>query len=201
MTDQFARIRLPHKTGVKTGHGRERPLNWSKGHLDRWLNRHPESNNPDAPLFCSIRSQDPGGRLSDHAVYTIIKRTAERSDPDTNRIHPHAFRHARATAMRKSDRLDNRDIETVMGWADSTPMHERYEHTTSTEDASRTAKRMGVDIAGDGESVIVDCPRCDTTLPPDGQYCPSCTLRISGEPPRWWQLFEHVAAENDPPLL
>jgi len=72
-----------------------------------------------------------------------MKRTVERSDIDDDRVHPHALRHARATAMRKSDRFDKADVELVMGWTDSTPMHERYEHATSMEEATRTAQKMG----------------------------------------------------------
>lgn len=199
-TDDFARIRLPHKEGVKTGHGRQRPLNWSAGYLDRWLNQHPEPDNPDAPLFCSIRAgRDEGQRLTAHAIYTMLQRVGKKTDIDDDRIHPHALRHARATAMRKSDQLDNRDIETVMGWTDSTPMHARYEHTTSKEDASRTAVRMGIDTSSNSDkNKIVDCPRCDTKLPTGARYCPACTLRISEEPPEWWKLFSNIAKETDP---
>jgi site-specific recombinase XerC len=200
-TDRFNRIRIPHKEGVKTGHGRERPLNWSAGYLDSWLTNHPDPENDDAPLFCSIREgRDAGERLSSHSIYTIIKRIADEIDEiDSDRIHPHALRHSRATAMRKSENLDKRDIETVMGWTESTPMHGRYEHTTSTEDATRTAKRMGVEIGtASDERAIEDCPRCNSKLPPNAQYCPTCTLKISGEPPEWWTLFKEIAKDTDP---
>jgi len=198
-TDKFARIRLPHKVGVKTGHGRERPLNWSAGFLDRWLNQHPDPENPDAPLFCSIREgRDEGRRLSSHAIYTMMERLSKKVDIEDDRIHPHALRHARATAMRKSDRLDKADIETVMGWTDSTPMHARYSHTTSTEDAERAAARMGIDIeTDDGENKITDCPRCGTTLPSKGRFCPTCTLRISEDPPEWWAKFKEYCEQAD----
>lgn len=199
LEEPFARVRVPQKVGVKTGSGRERPLNWSRGYLDRWMNQHPDPENPDAPLFCSIRSRDEGERLTSHAVYTMLQRTAKRSDVDKDRVHPHALRHARATAMRQSDRLDKKDIETVMGWTESTPMHQRYEHTTSTEDASRTARRMGVEVGGD-EAEITECPRCGSNLPPDSRFCPNCTLRISGEAPDWFQLFQKVAKDTDPLL-
>jgi integrase len=198
-TDRFARIRLPHKTGVKTGQGRERPLSWSRGYLDRWLNNHPTPDDPEAPLFCSIRAgRDEGKRLSSHAVYTMIKRTASRSDIDSDRIHPHALRHARATEMRKMDWLDKRDIETVMGWTDDTPMHGRYTHTTATEDAEVTAKRMGVQVDSAEEVTMEECSRCGAVLPPGGRYCANCTLLVTEEPPEWWEYYSRIAEENDP---
>ena len=202
-TDQFNRIRVPIKTGVKTGHGRERPLNWSAGYLDTWLTEHPNSGDDEAPLFCSIRDgRDKGKRLSSHSIYTMMKRVADRVDIDNDRVHPHALRHSRATAMRKSDKLDKRDIETVLGWTESTPMHSRYEHTTSTEDASRTAKRMGVDVQDeDQEQLIKDCPRCNSNLPPNVSYCPTCTLKIADrETPKWWVVYKNICKDTDPIL-
>jgi site-specific recombinase XerC len=196
-TEPFARVEIPHKTGVKTGSGRERPITWSQGFLDTWIADHPEPDNPDAPLFCSIRKRDDNSRLSSHAIYTMMKRTVERSDIDDSRVHPHALRHARATAMRKSDRFDKTDVELVMGWTDSTPMHERYEHATSMEEATRTAKRMGIDV-GEKDNIITQCPRCKTQVPPEARYCPTCTLKIEGEAPDWWKLFDSVCKDTDP---
>lgn len=196
--EPFARVMLPDKIGVKTGQGRERPLLWSQGYLDNWMAEHPNSDDADAPLFCSIRARDDNSRLSSHAIYTMLKRLSDRCDIEDERIHPHALRHARATEMRKSDKFDKADIELVMGWTDSTPMHERYEHATSMEEATRTAKRMGIDVGDDEEQLIEKCPRCNSSLPPNTRYCPTCTLRIDGEPPKWWQIFELVAKETDP---
>jgi len=101
--------------------------------------------------------------------------------------------------MRQSDRLDKNNIETVISWTESTPMHSRYKHTTSTEDASRTAKRMGIDIGGE-DAEVTECPRCGSNPPPESRFCPNCTLRISGEVPDWFQLFEKVAKDTDPLL-
>jgi len=46
------------------------------------MNQHPDPDDEDAPLFCSIRSRDEGDRLTSHAVYTVLQRTTERSDVD-----------------------------------------------------------------------------------------------------------------------
>jgi site-specific recombinase XerC len=196
--DPFARIEVPQKVGVKTGGGRERPISWSQGYLDNWMSQHPNADDPDAPLFCSIRDRDNHSRLSSHAIYTMMQRTGERTDIDSERINPHALRHARATEMRKSDQFGKNDIELVLGWADSTPMHARYEHATSMEEATRTAQKMGIEIGGDDEKQIQDCPRCDTKLPPQSRYCPTCTLKIDGKAPEWWQLFDAVCKDTDP---
>lgn len=200
-TDKFARVEVPNKEGVKTGQYRERPMNWAQGYLDRWLNHHPDRDNPEAPLFCSIREgRDAGKRLSSHAIYTMFKRTAERCDDiDSDRIHPHALRHARVTQLRKNPDLSKSDIETIAGWADSTPMHQRYSHVTSTEEAETTARRMGIEIEDDDEDQLIDeCPRCGSDIPPGGRFCPTCTLRITDEPPEWFKLYRKIAPDEDP---
>jgi len=199
ITDNFTRIKIPDRSGVKTGQYRERPLNWSAGYIDSWLTDHPQSDDPDAPLFVSIRSQDSGERLSSHSIYTMVKRVAEKSDIDADRVHPHAFRHSRVTTLRGREDITKSDIETILGWTDSTPMHDRYSHTTSTEEAKTTALRMGVEIEDTEETqVIEECPRCNQDIPRGSSYCPSCTLPISEEQPEWWNLYRDIAPEDDP---
>lgn len=209
-TERFTRIKIPvDKKGVKTGHGRERPISWSSAYLDRWINNHhPDPENGDAPLFCSVRPQDNGKRLSGHSIYTLLKRISERSDfedIDDDQIHPHMFRHARATALRKrqgeNKDLNKSDIEVIMGWTDGTPMHSRYEHIGDDEAAKITAQKLGMDIEEDDEEeVLIDtCPRCDRDLPPGNyNHCPHCTGKISEEPAEWYTLYKKVTPEEDP---
>lgn len=200
ITEGFTRIKVPDKSGVKTGQFRERPLQWSAAYLDNWMTKHPDPDNPDAPLFVSIRSQDAGKRLSSHSVYTMLKRVAEKSDIDKDRVHPHAFRHSRVTNLRQREDITKSDIETILGWSDSTPMHSRYSHTTSTEEAKTTARRLGVEINENEDRLMEQCPRCGYDFTGHGEirYCPRCTQRITEEQPDWWVIYKEVAQEDDP---
>jgi hypothetical protein len=164
------------------------------------MNDHPDADNPEAPLFVSLRPQDKGKRLSGHSIYTMLSRIVEDTTIDPDRVHPHAFRHARATAMRTLPNFSKSDVETVMGWTDSTPMHSRYTHATSTEEAKRTARKMGLEVGEEDERAIKMCPRCDNHLPPQSRYCPTCALRIDESAPAWWDIYSEIAKETDPIL-
>lgn len=85
-----------------------------------------------------------------------------------------------------------------MGWTDDTPIHKRYTHMTATEEVEVTAKRMGVQVEDAEEKTMEECPRCGAILPPGGRYCPSCTLRMTEEPSKWWEYFSRIAEESDP---
>lgn len=166
--------------GVKGADGNIKPLTWAKGYIDSWLNDHPEMQKEEdkrdmnTPLFCSIRKQDDGKRITGHAVYTMMQRLAEKVDIDDDRIHPHMLKHARGTFMRASPRFNKKDIEQVMDWSESTPMHKHYSHADRPSEAKCVASKMGVDV--DIEEVEpYDCPRCDHKVPPAASYCPHCT--------------------------
>lgn len=208
-TDKYTKIEIPlDKEGVKTGHGRYRPLSWSAGYIEDWLaEEHPESNNPDAPLFVSERPQDSGKRLSSHSFYTMLRRVTDRSDElTTDEVHPHALRHARATQLRQKEgenkELNKTDIEVVMGWTEGTPMHQRYEHIGEDEEAEITARKLGIDIdegEEDQEVFLDECPRCGRNLPEvQVEHCPQCTLKLNNDKLPWWRIYQTVTDDTDP---
>lgn len=68
------------------------------GHLREWLKVHPKG----APnVFCSLRSRDRGHEMTNSGLRLILKRLAEKAKLDDASIHPHAFRHFAALAMRQ----------------------------------------------------------------------------------------------------
>lgn len=191
------RIYIPDREGVKTAAGNIIPITFSAGHLDRWLTAHPDGDNPDAPLFCSIRPQDKGERLSSHSVYTMLKRLSKRTDGiDEEKVHPHILRHTRATNMRTDSRYDKADIETVMDWVSETPMHQRYTHASNREEAMTLAKAQGQDV-GDGEDEHIRCPRCGSENLPNSEYCANCTLRLDDTVKDWFDHYRDVAPDGD----
>ena len=199
--EEWAIIRVPHREGMKGASGHQKPLTWAKGFIDRWLSDHPDGRNPDAPLFCSLRPQDRGDRITGHAVYTMLQRlakTPEVKEITDKPLNPHMFKHARATFMRASPRYDKKDIEQVMDWVESTPMHSRYSHADQPAEAARVAQKMGVDIGDENKDNPLDCPRCGGTITSGMSFCPHCSLLVSDEPPEWWPLFKSVSSDSDP---
>lgn len=197
--NEISRIKIPDKEGVKTGKYGERPLSWAKGYLDNWLTQHPDKGDQEAPLFCSIRNRDEGKRLTGHSIYTMLKRTAKRSNIDSEKVHPHNFRHSRVTELRENANITKSNIETILGWSESTAMHARYSHADKTEEAKAAAKNLGVEIPEDKEDQTFEiCPRCGYEDLVGATYCPKCTLRIDDQKPVWWTIYETVVDEEDP---
>jgi integrase len=192
-------IRIPSDADYKGASGSVIPITWAGGYVDNWLSEHPKSDDPDAPLFCSIRNQDRGEALSGHSVYTMMKRLAKHVDSiEDEKIHPHMLRHARASTMRLSEDYDLSDIETVMQWTQSTPMHSTYESLDNQSEAERVAMKMGQDIPEQDAVREIECPRCKQTLNASATYCSSCNLRIEDKVQEWWTLYRKVAPEDDP---
>ena len=61
--------------------------------LTRWLNAHPFKNDPEAPLWLAKNRVDP----MMYTAFTVIVKKMARKAGITKRIHPHIFRHSRAT--------------------------------------------------------------------------------------------------------
>lgn len=207
-TDKFKKIEIPlDKEGVKTGHGRKRPLSWSAGYLEDWLSEeHPEPDNPDAPLFTSLRPQDAGKRLSGHSFYTMMRRVTDKSDKlSQDEVHPHALRHARATQLRTKQGdnkdLNKTDIEVILGWEEGTAMHQRYEHIGDDKEAEIAAKKLGMEVQEEEDEVknyIDECPQCGRDFPDiEIEHCPQCGLKLSNEKVPWWKLYQRITTEED----
>jgi integrase len=203
--DSYGIIQIPgkHVEGLKGAEYSAKPITFARGHLDNWLEDHPLSDDPDAPLFPGIRSQDdPSEHLHPHSIRQQIQRIAERTDGvDADTISPHTFKHGRGTEMRASDRYGKDDIEQVLDWEDGTPMHSRYEHVDEEAEAERILRKHGYDPEDGGDAVQQhDCPRCGQVISAEAEYCPSCKLRQTDGRPRWWRIYRRVASDTDPVL-
>jgi integrase/endogenous inhibitor of DNA gyrase (YacG/DUF329 family) len=201
--DSYGIIQVPgaHVTGLKGAEHSAKPITFARGYLDKWLANHELPDEPDAPLFHSLRPQDdPSDHLHPHSVHTQLKRIARRTAGiDAEAISPHTFKHGRASEMRASDKYDKDDIEQILDWAEGTPMHGRYEHVTEVDEAERILRKHGHE-PGDGEDAVEQhaCPRCGTMVDRNVDYCPACSLRQRDGQPRWWRIYQRVTTEDDP---
>ncbi len=105
------------------GEERRIPLVFSSEHLERWLKEHPDGDNPQASLFVSRRRFNwpplSTQRLRD--IVRVLGKKAGIRKP----CHPHAFRHARATDLKRKGTSDEA-IKTWMGWTPGSTMTNRY---------------------------------------------------------------------------
>jgi integrase/recombinase XerD len=95
---------------------------WSVEYLKSWLQVHPEESNPEAPLWATLNSKENLLKPLQYAAIRMkLKRIAKKAGIN-KRIHPHLFRHSRATYM--ANYLTEAQMNVYFGWTQGSDMQE-----------------------------------------------------------------------------
>ncbi len=171
------------KDGHKKMSNDPRPLIWSKSRMGAWLSHdHPDPENPDAPLWPIRREYDPENpsecAVSADRVRDMLHECARRAGIPKSKVHPHNFRHAAMTRLRRDEKLPDHSIQHLAGWRDPR-MVENYDETTTAERNDSIRAGLGMETAGDiGEPTPEPEPCWNCTIElTDERFCPNC-----GEP-------------------
>lgn len=113
-------------TDLKTGARRIRIIT-SSADLRRWINNHPHKGDKTAPLWLAQAhrngKRDP---LRGKALGYVVATAARRAGLDKH-VHPHAFRHARATLAAKEG-WPEAVMRAHFGWSKTSTEPSRYVH-------------------------------------------------------------------------
>ena len=165
------------KVTGKTGFRQVRVVGDSIAHLRAWLDNHPQRNDPDnALLFCSLSEKILGRNLTYADVYSILRKAAKRAGIK-KRIHPHLFRHTRATIL--ASKVTEAPLESQMGWVHGSKQTRTYVHLSLRDQDNAILKAYGVKVNEDqtiNEDRPKECPRCHALNPSDAQYCRNCWM-------------------------
>jgi len=116
---------------------REVPLPSTPDLLIRWLEHHPDKENPDAPLWISLGTINKGERIGENAVYSTFWKIRNKTDIK-NTLTIHCFRKTRATIMFNERATDggliysDSHLARFFGWELSTVAKRRQEYDLST---------------------------------------------------------------------
>ena len=190
---EFLPLRLKHvsfdKYGAilrvtgKTGDRRIR-LVASALPLQRWIEEHPEKDNPDAFLWCKIPSYDnnPKKSAKRHLSYgficRLLRELAEKAGVK-KKVNPHAFRHARATFMARH--LKEPEMREFFGWGKDSEMPSIYVHLSGRDVDSSVLSIYGIQEAREDQEPIlkvISCPRCQEPNDPASRFCRKCGLPL-----------------------
>lgn len=91
----------------------------------------------------------------------------------TKRIHPHLFRHTRASIL--ANTMPEAPLEDQLGWVHGSKQTRTYVHLSGKQQKSAVLKAFGIER----EDVKLEtgtkrCPGCGNTLQKDVFYCPFC---------------------------
>lgn len=164
----------------KTGDRRVR-LVASNLALTKWLEEHPNKNNPDCFLWCKIASIYNPKVVNDHLSYgfcvRLLKELAEKSGIKKN-VNPHSFRHSRATFL--ADKLTEAQMKEVFGWSKSSKMVGTYVHLSGRNIDNSILKINGIVPPEKAKLTLynIECSKCQTKNHPASTFCSSCGYKL-----------------------
>ena len=175
--DDFgARLIVTGKTGMR----RVRVIGASSA-LATWMSIHPQRRDRDAPLWIALGPPTKGQMLTYAGIGRVLRLTAERAGI-RKRIHPHLFRHSRATAL--ASKLTEAQLKEHFGWTQSSTQPATYVHLSGRNVDDALLGLYGIrTTAGSDEPALKPsrCVRCEAENACDAQFCQRCGLPFSTE--------------------
>ena len=173
-------------------------------YLHTWINCHEHRDTPSAPLFYAKNSPSveflekkgqkvpkdalilPTGRivvrLTDGAARLYIQGIAKKAGIN-KRIHPHLFRHTRATELASNNTMNEATLNKKFGWKPTSGMAAVYVnmHDNAADDAILSEAGMTVEAKEGMKYIPKRCHVCDTINDPAADYCVKCHRPISAK--------------------
>jgi len=155
----------------------------SVGHVQDWLDDHPNGDDPDAPLWSKLKA---GGGISNNRCRDIFKDAADRADiklPSTPT--PARFRKSSASHL-ASQGVSQAHLEDHHGWDRGSDVAGRYIAVFGDANDREIARAHGVEVneRDDKPNAPTECPRCGRLVPAGQDTCGRCG-----------QVFDHDTAD------
>lgn len=166
----------------KTGDRRVRIIS-SAPMLASWINIHPKAKDSDAMLWHSSWGKKHNGVkcLSHGTVYELIRELAVKAGIK-KKVHPHLFRHSRATAL--AGKLTEAQMKEYFGWVQGSDMAATYVHLSGRDVDNALLKLQGLVKEENEEEEklkVKCCQRCKEPNSPISKFCTRCGLPLDQE--------------------
>lgn len=163
------------KVNGKTGE-RRLLLVSSTPYIKNWINEHPDPKNPNAPFWIGEQSQK---EIKYSMFRKILIQTAKKSGI-RKPIHPHHFRHSRATIMAQS--LTEQQLKQFFGWTQSSDMAAQYVHLSGKNMDDAVLNMYGIKPISQQQTKLL--PRkciCGQENEPTILFCKKCHAPLTAE--------------------
>lgn len=158
----------------KTGHRTPRIV-ISSNYLTNWLNSHPLSDDPNAPLWVMIGDRNKNIKMNYATFRALILRLQERAKIK-KRVHAHLFRHTRVTHLLGNKQINEAQAKVYFGWVPSSKMLSEYSHLVSQDVNEVILEMHGIKTSKKDEGPkIKQCPRCRAINPKEYLFCGKCS--------------------------
>lgn len=158
--------------------GKKRPLFGARQPMRDWLEYHPRSDDPEAPVFIGDPN-NPHSKLDQPMSKRSIRRILARLADDagiSKEANPHKFRHYFVTVMKRDHDLDDSTIKFLLGHnEDSNVMNTTYKHITGDDYIERAEKALGYKEEEEAVTIAPPvCYVCGEQLERHWKSCPNC---------------------------
>lgn len=160
-----------HVSG-KTGDRRVRLVASSLA-LSRWLEEHPNKNDPNAYVWVNLKNKRGDKPVSYGFVCRLLKELAGKAGINKP-VNPHAFRHARATHL--ANKLTEAQMKEFFGWTQSSKMASVYVHLSGRDVDSAILNLYGIKQRERKREEITPnpCPKCGEVNDSTCMFCKKC---------------------------
>jgi len=146
--------------------------------LSVWLSMHPLRDDPNAPLWVTVRLKNNCKQLSYGATMSMLKDCVERAGIK-KRVWLYLIRHSRITPASKI--LPHALLCSTAGWKQGSRMPSVYIHLAGEDVDEAHCILTGtktIDKKEDERIKPIHCQRCDTQNPPGSKFCSKCGLPL-----------------------
>jgi integrase len=156
----------------KTGF-RQIPLIETAPLLKDYLRNHPQSDNPDAPLWFSLSKKNRFEKLEYDALRKMLKDVSKRAGIK-KKVYPHIFRHSSATYYSKI--LTDQQLKLKYGWTNDSRMLNVYSHLTSDDLKDKLLDFMGLKKKEESNNSMTPrfCKVCGHENSFEFEFCQKC---------------------------
>jgi hypothetical protein len=187
--NQYAEVLVNGKTGT-----RHLPLIDSLPYLKEWLDQHPQRNNKNAYLICTMNRLTRNSLLQIYTsqykekYFPMLLRDPTISNEYKQKIRDllrkpwnlYIRRHSSLT--QKSKFLKEQTLRQHAGWSPRSNMHLKYVHYFGNESSESILQEYGI-LPKDNEEVDAlrpkQCPNCNESNRPDQRFCAKCRMVLS----------------------
>lgn len=166
---KFAKLTVRGKTGM-----RKVVVVNSIPYLQSLINHHPQGDDPNAPLWIN-----PKGEFLSYATIRNLLRKATERAKIKKRVHPHLFRHTRATMM--ASKVPEAVMKQYLGWGQDSKMCGTYIHLNGEATDNAILKMNGIEVEEKVDKSILKspvCPRCSHKNEFTAKFCRDCGLPL-----------------------
>jgi integrase len=144
-----------------------------------YIRNHPNKNEPEAPLWIMIDSDDYGKPMSYHGARAMILRRVKNAKM-SKRVYLNLFRHSEAT--KTANFLTEAQMRKRHGWTADSKMPARYVHLVDSDVESAIFEHYGIVKKEDTKpNMPRKCQFCDMFNSHDSEVCSKCAKPLDLE--------------------